>query len=70
MQNHTVQRFWPEVNSRVNYPIKLCLIDSENSNVFDINAAAHKFYVSWFTLRVVNEGTTLCIKSWNAHSVP
>ena len=70
MQNHTVERFWPEVNSRVNYPIKSCLIDLENRDVFDIDAAAHKFCVSWFTLRVANVGTTLCVNSWNAHSVP
>ena len=27
--NHTIERFWHEINSHVNYPIKACLIDME-----------------------------------------
>ena len=65
LQNHTVERFWPEVSSRVNYPIKACLIEM---NIFDIDAETHKFCVSWFCLRVATIGCPLCVKSWNSHS--
>ena len=70
MQNHTVERFWPEINSRVNYPIKACLVEMEHTNIFDMDAETHKFCVSWFTLRVATMGCSLCVKSWNSHSVP
>jgi len=53
--------FWPEVSSRVNYPIKACLIEM---NIFDIDAETHKFCVSWFCLRVATIGCPLCVKSW------
>lgn len=69
-QNHTVERFWPEINSRVNYPIKACLIDMEAKGDFDIDADCHKFCVSWFSLHVSNVGTTLTVRSWNEHRIP
>ena len=31
MQNHTVERCWSEVQARVNYPIKSCLIKMEEN---------------------------------------
>ena len=70
MSNHTVERIWPEINTRVNYPIKACLIDMEQRDAFDLDVATHKFCVSWFSLRVANVGATLCVNSWNAHSIP
>ena len=69
-QNHTVERFWPEVNSRVNYPIKACLVDMVEQGDFDMDVEAHKFCVSWFTLRVANVGTSLVVRSWNEHRIP
>ena len=70
MQNHTVERYWPEVNARVNYPIKLCLIKMEENGVIDMDSSVHKFCVSCFTLRVAKAGTSLVVKSWNEHCIP
>ena len=49
MQNHTVEKCWPEVNARVNYPIKSCLIKIEENDVIGMDSPVHKFCVSWFT---------------------
>lgn len=35
-QNHVVERIWPEVNQRVNYPIKRKFIEIEENNEIDI----------------------------------
>lgn len=37
IQNHTVERFWPEINCRVNYPVKACLVDMEEKGDFNID---------------------------------
>ena len=70
MQNHTVERCWPEVNARVNYPIKSCLIKMEENGVIDMDSPVHKFCVSWFTIKVANAGNSLVVKSWNEHCIP
>ena len=36
LQNLTVERLWPQVNSRVNYPIKWILVKMEEDEVIDI----------------------------------
>ena len=65
-----MERFWPEINSRVNYPIKACLVDMEQEGDFDIDAETHKFCVSQFTLRVAHVGTSLTMQAWNEHPIP
>ena len=65
-----MERFWPEINSRVNYPIKACLVDMEGRGEFDIDAKTHQFCVSWFTLHVANVGVSLAVRSWNEHRIP
>ena len=32
-QNHRVERLWPEVNQRINYPIKRVLIEMESNDM-------------------------------------
>ena len=36
LQNLTVERLWPQVNSRVNCPIKRILVKMEEDEVIDI----------------------------------
>lgn len=66
MQNHCVERMWVEINGRVNYPLKACLVSLEERGDINMDCAHQKFCVSWFTIRVANIGTTLAIQAWNA----
>uniref|UniRef100_A0A1X7V648 Uncharacterized protein n=1 Tax=Amphimedon queenslandica TaxID=400682 RepID=A0A1X7V648_AMPQE len=45
----TIERIWPEVNSRINYPIKRLLIAMAESRDIDMNEDVHKFCVSFVT---------------------
>ena len=69
-QNHCVERIWVEVNSRVNYPIKTCLLDLEERGDLDMECNHVKFCVSWFAIRVASICTTLAVNSWNDHPIP
>ena len=35
-QNHRAERIWPEINSRVNYPVKAILVQMENKDMIDM----------------------------------
>ena len=69
-QNHPVERFWVEINTRVNYPVKACLVKMEELGVIDMESSMHKFCVSWFAIRVCSVGTKLAVQAWNEHPVP
>ena len=69
-QNHCVERMWVEINGRVNYPLKACLIEMQERNEINMDSEHVKFCVSWFTIRVSNVGTTLAVQAWNAHPIP
>ncbi|XP_065894563.1 uncharacterized protein [Dysidea avara] len=68
-QNHIVERMWVEINTRVNYPIKSCLVSLETAGDIDMDCPHTKYCVSWFTLQVVNVGTTIVVQSWNSHPI-
>ena len=70
VQNHCVERMWVEINTRVNYPIKTCLISLQRSGDIDLDCPYQKFCISWFSLRVANVGTRLAVQSWNEHTIP
>lgn len=61
---------WVEINSRVNYPIKTCLVALQQNGDIDLDCSHQKYCISWFTLRVANVGTTLAVQSWNDHPIP
>ena len=61
---------WVEINGRVNYPLKACLIEMQERNEINMDSEHVKFCVSWFTIRVSNVGTTLAVQAWNAHPIP
>ena len=61
-----------EVNGRVNYPIKVVLVEMEQNNEIDMDNDHVKFCISWFCIRVANVhvGTTSFVSSWNEHQIP
>lgn len=70
IQNLTVERIWPEVNSRVNYPIKRILIYMQEQQEFDLTDATTKFCVSSVTCNVCRVGLSKFVAAWNFHSIP
>ena len=52
-QNHCAERIWPEINQRINYPIKCILIDMENNDDINMGDEMTKFCVSWVTIKVM-----------------
>ncbi len=40
-QNHRVERIWPEINSRINYPIKSVLVRMEQAELIDMRSDVH-----------------------------
>ena len=65
-----MERFWVEINTRVNYPVKACLIGMEENGEIDMESSMQKFCVSWFAIRVCCLGTKLAIQAWNEHTIP
>lgn len=61
-QNHRVERMWPEVNQRINYPVKRILAEMESRDEIDMTNDTVKFCVSWIVINFVS--------SWNAHRIP
>lgn len=64
------ERIWPEINSRVNYPIKSALMSIEESGIICIDDPLHKFSVSHCTTRVASAGAETAIAAWNDQSIP
>lgn len=69
-QNHRAERVWPEINQRVNYPVKRVLTDMENNEEIDMGNEVTKFCVSWITIHVMQDAIKTFIQSWNNHRIP
>ena len=67
VQNHTIERVWVEVNTRVNYPIKSALIGMCDDNLDD---DVCKACVSWFSIKVATIGTAVFVDAWNSNTIP
>ena len=70
-KNNVIERFWPELNSRVNYPAKRAFIAI--CEVFDYDLEAEpimKFCFSWVAMYVTVDAADHLISSWNHHRVP
>ena len=70
LKNLRIERFWVEVNARVNYPIKNALRDMEQRGVIDMEFEHTQFFVSSVTLRVAKVGMQRTVEVWNHHSIP
>ena len=69
-KNHIVERIWVEINARVNYPVKSCLIALEEAGNINMDCPHVKYCVSWFTIRVCCIGTTMVVSAWNHRPKP
>ena len=73
-ENNVADRFWPEVNSRINYPIKRARNALRNTiqddDLFNLADPVFKYCVSWVMLYVTKDAVDHFITSWNHHRVP
>ena len=69
-QNYVAERMWPEVNQRVNYPIKRVLVILQAKEEFDFDDAVTKFCVSWLTMYICHDPLQHLVNSWNYHRIP
>ena len=51
-ENHRVERIWPEVNQRINYPLKHLLIQMEANQIIDMRHETVKSCVSCVTILI------------------
>lgn len=70
LQNHTIERLWVEINSRINYPIKAVLIEMLEGNQISTEDPAMQYCVSWFAMQVCNVCVSIFVSSWNSHPIP
>ena len=68
--NYVAERMWPEVNKRVNYPIKCQLCEIQRQEDVDFAHPVIMFCVSWVTMYVAQDATQHLISSWNHHRIP
>ena len=69
-QNYVAERIWPEINSRVNYPIKLAMNDFVERNNIDLSDPVMKHCISWVTMHVSKSGVEHFVHAWNHHRIP
>jgi len=69
-ENNVIERFWPEVNSRVNYPIKRILNQIVEDFDWDMSNPVLKYSISWVTIFIADRAARHLIDSWNFHRVP
>ncbi|XP_060734882.1 uncharacterized protein LOC132851919 [Tachysurus vachellii] len=69
-KNHIVERIWPEVISRVNYPLKTALLQLVDQEEIYMNDSLVRYCVSNLTGQLCQIGLTRLVESWNAHRIP
>ena len=69
-QNLPIERFWVEVNSRVNYPIIHMLNTMKEDSFISLECNQTKFFVSQVTQRLAYFGMQTTVRAWNNHHIP
>lgn len=69
-QNHTVERIWPEINQRVNYPIKTALVQMIDRETLDLDDQLMKYCTSNLSCQISRIGMQRAVQAWNAHRIP
>ena len=69
-ENNVIERFWPELNSRVNYPSKRAFISICETYDLDLSDPVLKFCFSWIAIYVTNDAANHLINSWNHYRIP
>ena len=72
-ENNVTERLWPDVNQAINYPVKRAMneiIETDNTDIFDIENHTFKFCVSWFMFHITKNAIHHFANSWNCHRVP
>ena len=65
----SIERFWVEVNVRVNYPVKRILVEMDNNQMIYMNDDIHKFCVSFVSIEVASFGLETVVASLNKHII-
>ncbi|XP_067292504.1 uncharacterized protein [Pseudorasbora parva] len=68
-KNHTVERIWPEINKRVNFPIKSALIQMVDQESLDLEDGLSRYCVSNLTCEISRIGVQQFVCAWNSHNI-
>ncbi|XP_056326001.1 uncharacterized protein LOC130238907 [Danio aesculapii] len=68
-KNHTVERMWPEVNKRVNFPIKRALIQMVDQESLDMEDGLTRYCLSNLTCQISQIGVQRFVHAWNSHYI-
>ena len=69
-QKLVIERFWLEINNRVNYPVKDDALIGMVEIGLNMNDDLVQFSVSWITIRTCQIGIQLAVSAWNNHHIP